>query len=164
VTPAPRALLITGTVGSGKSTVMLEVGHVLRERGVPYALVDLDWLCWVGEPAGVTVQEVLVANLAAVWPTFARAGVEAVVLARHVRAAADVESIRTAVGGSLDVVGLDVPRAELEERIRSRDSGSDLDEHLAELDEPVALDVPAVANAGRPARETAVSVLAAAGW
>ena len=36
-----RALLLIGTMGSGKTTVMLEVGRLLSERGEPHALVHL---------------------------------------------------------------------------------------------------------------------------
>ena len=165
---APRALLLCGTVGSGKTTVMLALGEQLKARGDPYALVDLDWLCWVSPApgSGLSVQDVLVANLRAVWPAYAEAGVTYVVLARHVRAAADVEEIRAAVGGELVVIVLDAPRGVLETRIRARDTDSDLDEHLAELaaeSAPLALGT-AVANDGGTPRETAREVLAAAGW
>jgi hypothetical protein len=58
-------------------------------------------------------------------------------------------------------VRLDVPRAELERRLRARDRGAELDEHLAMLDAP-----PEAANAsgeGSP-REVARAVLTVAGW
>jgi adenylylsulfate kinase len=38
------ALLITGTVGAGKTSVAEMVGHLLSEAGVPNAVIDLDWL------------------------------------------------------------------------------------------------------------------------
>src|SRR5258708_347501 len=58
-----RALLLSGPVGSGKTTVLLALGELLEERGEPYALVDLDWLAW-GQPAPGTlrVEEGLLAN------------------------------------------------------------------------------------------------------
>ena len=39
-----RALLLTGTVGVGKSSVAAAVGDLLRERRVANAVVDLDEL------------------------------------------------------------------------------------------------------------------------
>jgi hypothetical protein len=42
-----RALLLTGTVGSGKTAVATEMGLLLEERELPSAIVDLDWLGWV---------------------------------------------------------------------------------------------------------------------
>ena len=38
-----RVLLITGTVGSGKTSVLLEIGETLGHDGRSYAIVDLDW-------------------------------------------------------------------------------------------------------------------------
>jgi adenylylsulfate kinase len=38
------ALLITGTVGAGKTLVAEMVGDLLTETGVPNAVIDLDWL------------------------------------------------------------------------------------------------------------------------
>ena len=38
------ALLITGTVGAGKTSVAEMVGDLLTETGVPNAVIDLDWL------------------------------------------------------------------------------------------------------------------------
>ncbi|MET8756910.1 hypothetical protein [Lentzea sp. NPDC004782] len=39
-----RALLITGPVGIGKTTVAEAVGDVLAAASVPHAVIDLDWL------------------------------------------------------------------------------------------------------------------------
>ena len=54
MTPESRAVLLTGLFGTGKSSVAIEMADVLEKRGVPYALIDLDYLCW-GEP-GMTSQ------------------------------------------------------------------------------------------------------------
>ena len=82
-----RVLLITGTVGSGKTSVLLEIGEALGRDGRPYAIVDLDWLAWLRPSAqsGATVQGVLIENLAHVAGTFRAAGVERLALARAVR-------------------------------------------------------------------------------
>ena len=42
----PQAALITGLFGTGKSSVAIEMADVLEQRGLPYAVIDLDWLCW----------------------------------------------------------------------------------------------------------------------
>jgi len=39
-------LLITGTVGVGKSTVAAEINDQLAVRGIPNAAIDLDALVW----------------------------------------------------------------------------------------------------------------------
>lgn len=43
-TRATAALLITGTVGSGKTTVAETISELLVERGMTHAVVDLDQL------------------------------------------------------------------------------------------------------------------------
>ncbi|MGW3761717.1 hypothetical protein [Streptomyces sp. NPDC005131] len=40
-----RAILITGTVGAGKTSVAGAAGDLLTGAGVPNAVIDMDWLC-----------------------------------------------------------------------------------------------------------------------
>jgi adenylylsulfate kinase-like enzyme len=48
MTASVPVLLVTGPVGVGKSTVAAEAARLLRQAGVPHALVDLAWIgqCW----------------------------------------------------------------------------------------------------------------------
>jgi adenylylsulfate kinase-like enzyme len=39
-----EAVLINGLFGTGKSSVAVEMADILEKRGLPYAVVDLDWL------------------------------------------------------------------------------------------------------------------------
>lgn len=157
-----RAILVTGPVGSGKTTTLLALDELLAERGEPYALVDLDWLCWV---QGAPVEEVLAANLGAVRETYARAGVERLVLARSLVAEDELSALRSALPGvELCVVRLAVPRDVLERRIRLRDTGRELEEHLRLLGEPEPGGADATVDATREPALVARAVLAAAGW
>jgi hypothetical protein len=163
---AAQAILLTGGVGTGKTTVLLALGELLEGRGEPYALVDLDWLAWLRPaPGTLTVHEALVANLGAAWETFRRAGVERLVLARAVGSAEEVEAIRSAVPGvELVAVQLTVPPALREERLRARDTGRELEQHLGLLNRgDPELDAPAVANDATP-EAVAARVLRAASW
>jgi GTPase SAR1 family protein len=164
-----KALLLVGTVGSGKTTVLLELGRRLSERGEPHALVDLDWLAWVDpSPASkLGVQDILAANLAAAVATFRRAGVTRLVLARQLTRAEDLASIEAALGGAeLAVVRLEVPAAVLETRVRARDSGRELEEHLAEIEAARRPEFShlTVGNDGRPTVEVADEILEMTGW
>jgi GTPase SAR1 family protein len=165
----PRALLLVGTMGSGKTTVMLELGRLLGERGEPYALVDLDWLAWVEPPpsSALGVHDVLVANLAAAISNFRQAGIERFVLARHLTRADELAGIEAALAGAeLAVLRLDAPSALLESRIRTRDTGRELEEHLAELGAAAPPEFPhaVVPNDGRTAAAVAADVLRTVGW
>jgi putative protein kinase ArgK-like GTPase of G3E family len=39
-----EAVLVTGVYGSGKSTVVADIGGLLEERGEYYGVLDIDWL------------------------------------------------------------------------------------------------------------------------
>ncbi len=97
--PRPRGILLTGSVGSGKTRLLRELGELLEEREEPYALVDLDWLAWCRPAGGLAVGDILVRNLEAAWKTFAAAGIERLVLARHVERPEDVAALRGALPG-----------------------------------------------------------------
>lgn len=171
-TPA-RAILLTGTVGAGKTSVALELGEILEAGEHAYGLVDLDWLAWL-RPARAslaTVQSVLAENLRLIWPTYREAGVERLVLARCVGDRAELDALRASLPGvELYVVRLSVPDELARQRLEARDTGVQLAEHLAETAvlaaraEQLALEDAVVANGDRPLREVAEDVLAAAGW
>jgi broad-specificity NMP kinase len=130
-----RSLLITGTVGVGKTSVLLEIGELLTLGDAPFALVDLDWLAWLrpSRASQTTVPDVLSENLGHVARTFRRAGVERLVLARAVRRPHEVESIRAALEPcELAVVRLTAAPSVIARRLGERDSGAPLAEHLAE--------------------------------
>jgi adenylylsulfate kinase len=85
---SPRALLVNGTVGVGKTSVAGAVGDRLRARGLPGLVIDLDGLrqAWPS-PAGDPFQlELTLRNLASV----SRHGVEAG--ARHLVLAGVLEN------------------------------------------------------------------------
>ncbi|GAA2556544.1 hypothetical protein GCM10010435_29020 [Winogradskya consettensis] len=49
-----RALLITGTVGAGRTTMAEALGDLLIEDAIPLAIIDVDWLrrSWPCRPSG----------------------------------------------------------------------------------------------------------------
>ena len=78
-----RALLVTGTVGVGKTSVAATVGDLLRQRRVSNAVVDLDelrrsWPAASGDRFNTTV---MLANLSAVADNYVGAGFTTLVLA-----------------------------------------------------------------------------------
>jgi gluconate kinase len=170
---AARAILLTGTVGSGKTAVAIEIGERLDQAGDAYALVDLDWLGWVRPaPASQRSQRsVLTENLRLIWPTFRGAGVARLVLARYVEDRAQLDDLRAALPGvDLVVVRLIAPQDVIERRLRARDRGVQLAEHLAATSvfaargEENALEDAVIDNGERPLGEVAADVLTAAGW
>jgi hypothetical protein len=160
-------------MGSGKTAVAIAMGELLELRGQPYALVDLDWLGWV-EPARAslfTQRAVLAENLRLIWPTFREAGVERLVLARYVEDSAQLEEFRAALPGvELFVVRLVAAQSVIEGRLRARDTGAQLAEHLSETaefaarGEANALEDAVVENGERALEDVAGEVLSVSGW
>jgi gluconate kinase len=165
-------LLLTGPSGSGKTAVAAELGLVLEERGTFCAVVDLDWLGWVHAGPGFKAFDRLIArNLAAIWPNLEAAGARRLVLARRLMHRELLDELPRALpAAEVKVVRLTASRETVEERLRRRDTGEVLDEHLEEarsqlaaMDE-LALEDAKVATDGLPVREIAIAVMRAAGW
>ena len=131
-------VLLTGTVGSGKTSVAVEIGERLAEAGLPWSAIDLDWLCWIS-PApdrGRSVHDVLVDSLAVVWPVHRAAGVQRLILARGMRDPAEIDRVRSAVPDvDLQVVQLAVDHEVIRRRLQERDTGAQLEQHLELLEE-----------------------------
>jgi hypothetical protein len=165
-------LLLTGTVGSGKTVVAIEIGHILEQQGQAAAVVDLDWLGWLHmRSSTVTADELIARNLAAIWPHLREAGMHYAVLARAILAHAGLNALRSAIpDADLTVVRLTASPSTIEGRLRRRDSGEGLAEHLREsLEMSRAMDRArledmAVAGDGRSPGEVALEVIQRVGW
>jgi hypothetical protein len=167
------AVLITGTIGSGKTALAVELGDVLGGRGHATAVIDLDWLGWFHPPAGATSAptQLIVRNLASVWPNFRDEGARYLVMARMIQTAAEVEAIEAALGDvSPTVVRVSASEETIEARLRARDTGAELEGHLldfAELNrqlDELAVDDLRIENDGRPIRDVADDLLVRLGW
>jgi hypothetical protein len=67
-------LIISGSMGTGKTTVLSEASDLLIEAQVTHAAIDLDWLSVMYPSQGAYGDRLMFANLAAVWPVYAAAG------------------------------------------------------------------------------------------
>jgi len=113
-----QAVLITGLFGTGKSSVAVEIADILEKRGLPYAAIDLDWLCWgsAGDEPG-SEHRMLLANLVPIVRNYLDAGVRLFVLARSLRTRAELDGLRDALPVPLRSVELVVPFDEIERRL-----------------------------------------------
>jgi hypothetical protein len=169
--PVPT-LLISGTVGAGKSTVAAEICDVLGELELPNAGIDLDGLAWQWPASSPWNADLVFENLAALWPNFREHGAERLVLARVIEDRDELERYRAAVpGAELTVCRLVAPQALRQRRLTARmPPGPARDWHLrrtTELEavlEQGAVEDFRVDNGERAARDTAIEVLSASGW
>ena len=162
-----RALLLTGTVGVGKTSVAAAVGDLLRERQVANAVVDLDDLrrAWPAAPGDRFNTTVMLGNLSAVAANYVESGFTTLVLAGVLETADDRRQHAEAVPVPLTVcrlvADLDVVHRRL--RVRHVDDHDGLAWHLhrsAELAaiqdesavEDLCLDVSAVSVADAASR------------
>ena len=157
-----QGILITGPIGAGKTTTLHEIEAVLD---VPNAILDLDWLAWASPVRG-TAHDLMLRNLADVWRNVREAGIAHVAMARMLVDPGEIADVQAALAGcDVVVVELALGADELRERIRRRDSGVELEEHLALIDrwEPVGADV-VIQTVGKQPGQVARDVLGAAGW
>ena len=118
-TEPPATLLITGAYGTGKTTLAAEMAELLADRHVPCAAIDLDWLGWFWLPGdrGHTVNDIVVANLRAMAETYARAGVERLILAGSIRTPDELAQLIAAVPGPVRALQLTAPLDEISRRL-----------------------------------------------
>jgi hypothetical protein len=165
-----EAVLITGSFGSGKSSVAAEMAGALEKLAAPFAYVDLDFLAWGypgpgGEPAEWAM---LLRNLVPVARNFRDAGVRLFVLAGFVGTGPQLADLREALEMPLRVVRLSVPFAEIERRL-----GADVTTGRQDDLRRAALQIEHAEGEGiedldvsndRPIGDVAAEVLAWLGW
>jgi chloramphenicol 3-O-phosphotransferase len=168
-TQEEAAVLISGAFGSGKSTVAEELVDLIEQRGLPYALMDLDFLAWYSADHD-DEKRVLRQNVEALAANFRAAGVRLFVLAWAVQDRATVDALSQALGIPLRVVRLTVPAEEIERRLRaSASTEARLRDDLPRAAEQIAagagegIEDLAVANEGSP-REVAAQIARWLGW
>ena len=167
------ALLLTGGLASGKTTVAIETGEALEAAGVPVAVIDLDWLCWAWSPAlrDDGLHALLCDNLRAVVPQLLERGLRHLVLARAVLSVEEIDALRDAVApATLHVVLLTATDDEIVRRLHHRDRGARLEQHLArrapfqQLVAAAARGARVVDTTQRDAPTVAADILTALGW
>lgn len=172
----PCALLITGTVGVGKTSVADLAGDLLADAGVPHAVMDLDRLCqsWPAPDDDPFNFRLLLRNLHALTAQYLDAGTQRFVLAGVAESAADRDAYRAALGMPLQVCRLFADLPAVHTRLRRRheadhDSAS-LPWHLERagqlhqiLDEAAVADFT-VDTTEVPPSAVAARVLKTVGW
>jgi adenylylsulfate kinase-like enzyme len=170
--PVP-VLVLTGPVGAGKSTVGSEIGRLLREASVSYAIVDLPRIgdAWPSSPDDPWNERLIHQNLACMWANFREAGASRLVICRVLEERSLLDRIREAVpGANITVVRLRVPLEVLQERLRAREHPLRADwylnvaTYLCEKMEKSPVEDHVVDNGDRYPDEVAKEVLGRLKW
>lgn len=126
------AVLVTGTVGSGKTAIADEIAVLLYEQSIQHALIDLDWLCQLyPAPAEDPYREdLMLRNLAAIWPNYRAEGLEYLVLARVIEHREHLSRYKAVIPeADIKVLRVHAPPNLVQERLRRREVESFYD-HL----------------------------------
>jgi adenylylsulfate kinase len=168
------ALLVTGTVGVGKSVTANMLGSLLQARLVPHAVIDLDEIRrrWPAPPDDPFDFELELRNLQPMATNYLAAGARRLVMAGVCESRKDRDRLAAAVGVPLVVCRLRVPLAVMQSRLRQRHAAdpAGLAWHMAragQLDS--ILDAADIADVelstdDRTVPEIAAEVAAAIGW
>lgn len=119
-------IFLNGTVGAGKTTVAHELGSLLREAGIPHAVIDLDAIrcAWPAPDGDRFNQELELLNLASMVGNYASAGIETIVMAGVIEDAEEIPRYLRALGGTpLTIFRLTIDPLELRSRLIDRHQG-----------------------------------------
>lgn len=166
-------ILVTGTVGSGKTAVADEIAVLLYEQSIQHALIDLDYLCQLyPAPAEDPYrEELMLRNLAAIWPNYRGEGLEYLVLARVIEHREHLSRYKAVIPeADIRVVRVHAPSTLVQERLRRREVGSFYDhlwrrsQELSEILDRAQVEDFSVTNDERPVRDVAKDAMSLLGW
>lgn len=168
---AEDLLIITGSMGSGKTAVLAEASDILTLKGTPHASINLDGLATAHLPSGVEDNDLMYRNLRCVWENCARLGLTRLMLARAIEDRAELERCREAVSGTNIVIcRLSATLETMRERVRNREVGMlqhSFVARVAELDavlDQAHLENFSLMNENRPVTDVAREMLVRSGW
>jgi predicted ABC-type ATPase len=127
----PWVVVITGPVGSGKSTTGWALHDLLIERRIPTALIDMDYLRAAWPVVSPFNHELGYTNFAAIAVHHAALGVRTFVVADVVEEVDQrARYVECVPGADVTIVRLDVPLPVIEARLRRRESAESLQWYL----------------------------------
>jgi hypothetical protein len=168
---AEELLIITGSMGSGKSTVLGAATDLLTLRRIPHAAIDLDTLGIFHLPADVDGSGLEFRNLQGVWANYAALGLRRLLLASAVETRTALEACCQAVAAKRTVIcRLRVSLEIMQQRVRLREPGpfqQDFVARVAKLDDMLdraQLEDFSIANEDSSVTGVAHEMLVRAGW
>jgi thymidylate kinase len=168
--PAYDAVWINGSVGAGKTTTADYVGEELEKRGIPGAVIDVDWLrrAWPSPRDDPFQFELALANIRAVSAQFRARGAQVIVAAGVVETTEQFDRCSRALESKRPLMVrlvLDADAALTRLRLRHSENASELEWHerrhpeLAEILERVEFaDELVLDNTSLPVTDIAATI------
>src|SRR5438045_2960312 len=164
-------LIITGTMGSGKTTVLAEASDILALRHIMHAAIDLDALGLGHFPAAASSDGVMYRNLQSVCKNYASHDVNRLLLARAIENRAELELCRRVVSAANTVIcRLTASIEAIQQRVQMRELGVLQREYVARVAELNAildrarLEDFIITTENRSPTDAARETLVKAGW
>jgi hypothetical protein len=164
-------LVITGTMGSGKSAVLGEASDLLASRNIHHVAFDLDAFGLACFPADVDRDGWMYRNLRLLCENSTAAGVTRVLLSRAVESRTELERCRACVAAKMVVICRLAASVEVaQSRVKIRESGmwqAQYVARVAELDvilDRAGLEDFTIRSENRSVTDTAREMLVRAGW
>ena len=164
-------LIITGSMGAGKTSVLAEASDILALRKIVHAAIDLDTLGLAHLPSAGGTDSVMYRNLQSVRENYAALGVTRLLLASAVEDRGQLELCRSAVSAqNTAICRLTASLGQMQQRVKMRETGmlqQQFVDRVAILDailDGARLEDFAVINEGRSVNDVAQEMLIKAGW
>jgi len=164
-------LIITGTMGAGKTAVLGEASDILAQRQIVHAAIDLDALGLAHLPSAARSDGVMYDNLRSICRNYAALGVQRFLLARAIEDDAQLRLCRDIIlAANTAVCRLTASIDAMKRRVQMRDLGISQREFVARVAklnvilDRAQLEDFAVTNEDRSLTEVAIEVLVQAGW
>ena len=164
-------LIITGTMGAGKTAVMGEASDILAQRQIVHAAIDLDALGLAHLPSAARSDAVMHANLRCICRNYADVGVQRFLVARAIENGAQLRLFREILPAAHTIVcRLTASIEAMKRRVEMRESGMSQHEYVArvatlnDILDRARLEDFAVANENRSLTDVALEMLVKAGW
>jgi hypothetical protein len=164
-------LIITGTMGAGKTAVLCEASDILAQRRIVHAAIDLDVLGLAHLPSAARSDGVMYDNLRSICRNYAALGVQRFLVARAIEDGAQLKLCRDIIPAfNTAVCRLTASIEVMKQRVQTRDLGISQRESVARVAklnailDSARLEDFAVDNENRSLTDVALEVLVKAGW
>lgn len=164
-------LIITGTMGAGRTSILAEASDILELRDINHAAVDLDALGFAHVPSTTSNNDLMYRNLQSVCKNYASLGVRRLLLARAIESRSELERCRSVVSATHTVIcRLTASVEAMQQRVQMRESGVSQREYVARVAklnvilDRARLEDFTITNENRPITEVAHEMLVEARW
>jgi hypothetical protein len=164
-------LIITGTMGAGKTAVLGEASDILAQRRIVHAAVDLDAFGLAHLPSAARSDGVMYDNLRSICRNYAALGVQRFLVARAIEDRTQLKLCRDIIPAVNTVVcRLTASLEAMERRVQIRDLGIWQREYVARVAklnvilEHARLEDFAITNENRSLTDVALEMLVKAEW